>query len=405
MAFTFIGIKIISSKLGAESYGEISLYLTITMLVHLVFSGPFSGAIARFSSIAIHDRRFFKFESELIKFFIDTLKIALFLFIVAAVCLFNKSIQDYALLVIYSLLYSISYFVFTQVLAILGALRERFWVSFINILEKLFRFGLAYITIIFYNSNVKMVFLSFGVGLLLISITSCLIYYKLVREKIKKDTGTPEISLYKHELINYSLPFALFGIIIWLQNSSEKWFLDLFVGTKEVGIYSILNQVGFQTFVLLSGVITSMSTPIIFEKSSSISKKTAIRLNTLVTFFFIVIGIITIILSCYFGDDLIIIFSSSEFISKPYLLPIITISGVLFAIAQNISINYMILLKSKLLQYPKIISGIVGVFINYILTKSYGLDGLTFSILITNFLYLLILVIVQSYYLQEEIGD
>jgi O-antigen/teichoic acid export membrane protein len=303
------------------------------------------------------------------------------------------------------MIYSISYLLLTQVLAILGALRERFWVSFINILEKIFRFGLAYITIIFITRNSEIVFLSFGVGLLLISIISYLVYYKLIRKNIDEDIDSSEKFCYRKELINYSFPFALFGIIIWLQNSSEKWFLDLYVGTKEVGIYSILNQVGFQTFVLLSGVITSMTAPIIFEKSSSNSKKTAIKLNFLVTIFFVFIGLLAVILTWCFGDSFIIILSSSEFVDKPYLLPLITFSGVLFAISQNICINYMILLKSNLLQYPKIVSGIIGVILNYFLIKEFGIFGLTLSIFFTNSIYLIVLIIVENKYLKKEIAN
>ena len=51
------------------------------------------------------------------------------------------------------------------------------------------------------------------------------------------------------------LAIATWALLGWGRSASEKWALDIFTSTKDVGIYSALYQVGYMPIIIFQYVV------------------------------------------------------------------------------------------------------------------------------------------------------
>ena len=62
----------------------------------------------------------------------------------------------------------------------------------------------------------------------------------------------------------YGMPFATWGPIAWLQQSSDRWVLATRTNVSQVGVYQILFQLGFYPMTLLSSLVSQVMGPVLF---------------------------------------------------------------------------------------------------------------------------------------------
>lgn len=69
----------------------------------------------------------------------------------------------------------------------------------------------------------------------------------------------------------YSLPFVTFGGFTWAQQISDRWALQAFASTSEVGQYAVLFQLGYTPIALITGMAMSFLAPILYQRSGDAS--------------------------------------------------------------------------------------------------------------------------------------
>ena len=95
-----------------------------------------------------------------------------------------------------------------------------------------------------------------------------------------------------------------------------------------------------------------------------------------------------------FGVEVIRLLSSEKYTEVAWLLPLMALAGGLFNFAQNYANRYMLALKTSKLVVPKVAASIAGITLNFFGTLYYGLPGLVVSVVITQALYVLLVVTV-----------
>ena len=401
----FIIIKIIS-KMGPGEYGVYALILTIAAFLWLIF-GSFQQGFLRF---------YYHYENlgsgnVFVKLMYRFLKISVLGFILISIIISVIS-QNF------NITYSV-YFIFTAGLFVIFSKLSEFFNSILNLIRKRKQNSLLQamerllmiiaLLIFYYTNNLKLFYVLASFS----GITLFLAFLKLItfRKYLPKETiaGETKIKILHSEMIQtvfvYITPFLIWAIAGWLQMNGEKWIINDILSVKEVGIYAIMMSLVNAFVVIPNNIITEFSMPIIFKQYADMNNSenmqighTYIKINMAlilgITFF-------ATILTFIWGKEIITLISSGDYLLYWYLLPVLVLGTGMFYIGQAQTLLGLALSLPKKYLAPKLFVGISSVGANYFLVSKFGLDGISYSILLMGFIYLLYIAVVNKQILKH----
>jgi O-antigen/teichoic acid export membrane protein len=401
IASGFILLKILSS-LGKEDFGIYALIITITLLLGLIFYGPLQQGFIKFYYTYL--------DKNQAKFFVK----------IVFKILFTSSILFLVLVIIFQLLFSLfdfyqpailylvaGFFVITFKVneffnALLNLLRKRKENSLLQGAEKILTI-LALLLLLYLNSlNLSNAFLC----MIIISALFATIKVSLFNKYVPAATllNDPELSTVnktiKKQLMVYTSPFIIWGISAWLQLNGEKWIINGYLSTADVGVYAIMMAIVNGLIMIPSNIIWEFSNPIIFQHFANPDKtenintgKNYIKINVaLVALITVVASVITYL----FGKELIIILSNDSYTAFWFLLPFLCFGYGLFLIGQaQTTLGLALNLPGKYL-VPKISTGIISVGLNFLLINNYGISGVAYTSVIVGIYYVFYITVVNK---------
>jgi O-antigen/teichoic acid export membrane protein len=191
----------------------------------------------------------------------------------------------------------------------------------------------------------------------------------------------------------YSWPFSTFGFFTWMQQVSDRWALEGFASSADVGQYAILFQLGYSPIIMVTGMATTFLGPILFQRSgdaTNIVRNTGVhhltwKLTYLTLFFTGVAAFFTFLAHEWLFSILV----AREYRSLSLLLPWIVLAGGLFAAGQTLSLKLMSEMRTGSIAIAKIVTALLGVGLNILGAMLAGLNGVIFALVAFSVSYLL----------------
>jgi O-antigen/teichoic acid export membrane protein len=390
LIFGFFVIKLIT-KIGSAQFGVYSLILTISALISSIFVGPSEQGFVRyfFSFRGIENKK--RILNVIYLFSIAVFTIILFFTILS---FFLKININTNLLIVGVFIYLFTFSNFF--ISLFNLIKKRRLNTLIIILEKIILTILLYLL---YNSNllnITTVLLSICLSVLTGLILRINSFNKLFEYNFFQNIkliGSREYVIYKYVFI-FSIPLIVWGFAGWLSSNGDRWIIAHFTNLQTVGIYSLMMALSSYLIATPIGVVGQYFQPIIFENintSNRISKK---YINEFLLTCLVII-IIGTFFSIFFGK-ITISFISINFNAFWYFLPLFTISVGLFQIAQAYTIIGIIHEKPGIYLFSKILLGIISSILNIIGIYYFQIIGLAISLIISNLIYLLMILTVNN---------
>lgn len=189
------------------------------------------------------------------------------------------------------------------------------------------------------------------------------------------------------------MPFAVWGAFTWLQLSSDRWALETFRSQREVGMFQVVYQLGYYPLQLISGLLVSLVTPILFARAGDGSDSDRVRVSER---FAILLGgtvlvstLLFTLLAILLHDRVFHIMTTEAYASTSNLLPWMVMASGLFATAQIGTLIPMLIGNTRALLPPKIGVAIVGVVLNAAGARYYGIPGVVASSIIQSGVFLM----------------
>ncbi|NWF49794.1 MAG: hypothetical protein HXY49_04560 [Ignavibacteriaceae bacterium] len=401
----FIIIKILSS-MGSEDYGIYSLVLTVAALAGL-FYGPLSQAFIKFyyhylgqslSGLFV----LFNYRMLLLSFFSVLL-------ISAAAMIFSWMFGFYSTPVFFL---SAGLFIASLKLSeffnyALNTIRKRKENSLLQAAEKILSIIVLYH--LFSNSvlDVENSLLTLAMVYLFSFFLKITVFNKNIPVESQKDTS--RLIEVRAKILKYMMPFILWSIAGWLQMNGERWIINGYLTTADVGIYAMMMSLVNAFVVIPNNVIVEFFTPIIFKQYSNISGiknivEGFIYIRLTVALIFIITVISTLIMF-WFGGRLIILISDESYTVYSNLLPMLTLGSGLFLIGQAFALLGMGLNQPEKYISPKVSIGILSVILNLMLVYLIGVKGVAYTVLIVGIVYLVYIYLVNQRILNSFIKD
>jgi O-antigen/teichoic acid export membrane protein len=390
---TLASLRILTELISPLEYGKLTLSLTIITMANQLLFGPLNNGIIRFSPVSIEKKEPNFFFKSVYHLFIKTIAILFILTSILYFILFYIGYTQYYFTLFLCFIISIIYGADSLLNGILNVLRLRKVASLFNFLSIFFKFICAIIFTSFFTPITTIILISYGFATILIVIAQ--IYFtKTVL--LSYDNKIQPINNWNVKIVDYSLPFVIWGVFTWIHGSSDKWVLSIYDSDVSVGLYSTVLQLGNGPVSLVSGFLIQFFTPIFFTKAGDASDKNrnieVFNLNKRLIIFTLISTILLFFATLFTHKNIFLLFVSNKFASVSYLLPYVVLNSGLFAVGQNISMNFLSSNNTKILLYIKISTSILGITLNILGVYYLKLNGLVLASFIFSITYCLLLI-------------
>ncbi|MBX9870527.1 MAG: lipopolysaccharide biosynthesis protein [Burkholderiaceae bacterium] len=395
-------VRILTEHLSPEAYGQLALGLTLAGLVNQVVMGGVTAGIGRYYSIAaeVNDLSgYFRDSQRLMLLAASVVLVLGGLFLLGLLGLGHVRLAAFAgLIILFALLagYGVAYG------GILNAARQRALVAMHGgadaWLKILFSLGAIY----WLGTSETAVVVGYVLSTLLVVVSQ----FCFVRRSFRYGEERRPRRQWGKQMWAYAWPFTTWGFFSWAQQSSDRWALEIFGSTDQVGLYAVLFQLGYTPLVMAMGMVMAFLGPILFQRAGDATdsqrsagvRRLAWRITLACLAFTLVAFVLTLCLHEWFFSLLV----SVEYRHVSYLMPWMVMAGGLFAAGQMLALRLMSDMQTSLMTSAKIWTALLGLVLNLYGASVAGERGVVFSLVFVSGVYLLwMLFLAKDYQLSE----
>ena len=388
------GVRILTSFLSPDQYGELALGMTVGTCIYTIFLGPISNGISRYYSLANRKNDTLNYLKAIKKIIFLICLLIFILFIISLLIYVSTGYSKWLWFLIASLIFGL-FSSFSDIFnGIQNSTRNRSVVAFYKSLSTWLRFILAAIFMSFFGISSTSAMFGQASSMVLIFILQLYFFkYQLKKKEYLKPLNKKSQLAWQSLISSFSWPYTSWAVLSWLSKSADKWGLELFSGNEAVGFFAILYQLGFYPMSLIIALITSYLTPIYYDQAGD--GKNKLKLRNLYSFgfrtFYIIflILLIPVIISFNYHEIIFKLFVDLQYHSVSYLLGPMMLSALINQSTNLISLLIAANNNIKSLIIPNNVSHFLGI-IAYFLGAYYGgLNGIIIASLINSSLFLI----------------
>jgi O-antigen/teichoic acid export membrane protein len=391
---SLVGVRLLTGVLSPDVYGELALGMTLATLVHQVVLGPLCAPASRFFAPAREKGELASFLTALRKLFAQATGIVLLLAgVVCLVLLLTSQIKW-----LWLALAAFGFALFSGYNSFLdsmqNAARQRSVVAWHQALASWGRFLVAVGMALWLGATSTVAMLGYGLATLLVLCSQWWFFRRMLQPAGDAPaTGNGSAQRWQKQMFTYAWPFAAWGVFAWAQTASDRWALQMFVSTRDVGLYAVLFQLGYYPISLLSGLMVQLVSPIFFQRAGDATDELRIRrvytINWQLTMATLILTGISTLFASALHSFIFRWLVAPEYRDISWLLPGMVLAGGLFATGQFASISLLSETETHILIAPKIVTAVIGILLNIIGAAWFSISGVVGACIIASSVYML----------------
>ena len=381
-------VRVLTGYLEPSEYGQLALGLTFASLINqLVMAGLIAG-IGRFYSIAVELNAFSSYIKASIRLLIIALSVVIGITALLMLILFFFGYTQWTGLVLTALTLSIFSGCSSALNAVQVAARQRSKAALLSGVDSGLKIVFSVGAIALFGPSGTSVIIGYAASSLLIMILQ-LYFLKFLSDT--SDAKASELPNWERQIWMYAMPFSMWGIFTWAQQASDRWALQYFGDSDEVGLYAVIFQLGYVPIGVAVSFIISFVGPILYSRVGSgldSRRNKSVHLVAMRIFAFIIsLTIVVFIFSLFFHQWIFKLLVAERYGDVSYLLPWMILAGGAFASGQMLSLKLMAEMKTQKMTIVKIVSGIFCLAMYLYGAKSFGLPGVVGASVLFGFIY------------------
>lgn len=380
MLGSLVGVGVLTGMMSPASFGQLALGMTVATLVGQVVIGPLGNGVTRFYAPAMEQNDLGGYFNSVRRMVIWSTGFIILSALLIVAGLFTSGQEEWIPIMIPAFIFAILSGCNSLLNGIQNAARQRSVAALHQGIESWARFlGAAGLMMLLGISSV-FAMVGYCVASLLILLSQ---FYFFKKNIIGSHNVFSNQLKWQDSIWKYSLPFASWGLFTWAQLASDRWALQLYTTTKEVGLYSVLYQLGYLPMSMATGMAVQLLTPIIYHRAGDASdfqrNANVSDLSWRLTAFALGATFISFMLALFLHSQIFNIFVGKEYASISYLFPWMLLAGGIFAAGQTITLNIMSQMKTRSMVKVKIVTAIFGIIFNYFGAYMFGIKGVVFA--------------------------
>lgn len=254
-----------------------------------------------------------------------------------------------------------------------------FWIIF-AVTKPFLGVGLIFV----FDLGVEGIFWGF---LIIPLIMNCFIFFKLELHKLIR-IPTISSSVYK-QFLRYGIPITFSHLSFWILTLSDRFLIEYFRGSEEVGLYSVGYTISEKTLNVVYIILMLAAYPIIVDSWEKYGEKHTQNLITGLTRYFFFLCVPILITLIVIPEEVLLIFSSNKFIEGARVLPFIAIGVFLGGLVQYIQKGFELHKSSINIAVLALLAGITNIGFNLILIPKFGFLGAGYSATLAYVVYMI----------------
>lgn len=387
-----VGVRVLTELMSPSEYGQVALGMTFVMFLGQAWLGPLGTGAARFfapASEAGELKQYLKAVGQLI-YLVN--KAILPLALVICIFILVSNLDEWLPLVVGALIIAIVTNCNGVASGIQNAARQRAIVALHSGVTPWVRLLLAVSLIYYFGVSSTVVIWAYVFAAIIILLSQYHFFKQILKVSEQQTSVNDSSHVWKSHIVKYSWPFAAWGIFFALYQASDRWALVAFSSQSDVGLFSVLYQLGYYPVALFTEMLFSLLTPILFSRAgdgkNSERLNNAIRLN-LKIFGAVLLTTLFIFFATWTTHELIFkVFVAEEYRKVSNLLPWVSLSAGLVTSGHILSLARMSALETKALIVPKVLTSVLGILLNVLGAYLYGLEGIIMAQLLFSIIYL-----------------
>ncbi len=385
---SLVGVRLLTELLNPTQYGELALGMTLVILINQVVLGPLSSGITRFYAPAVERGDLGGYLKAVYRMVLSATGVVIIitLFTVASLVITGRT--EWMPIAIAALIFAVLSGYNFILSGIQNAARNRFIVAIHLGMEAWGRFLVAAGLMLWLGASSTVAMVGYVVAIVLVLGSQCLFFQK----KLPRDIAHIDYKGgWQAQIWKYSWPFSVFGIFTWTQLVSDRWALELFATTKEVGMYAVLFQLGYYPMSMATGVAAQFLAPIFYQRAGDANDNqrnaNVNKLSWHLTWLALGLTGAVFLVALLFHAQIFWVFVAAEYMSVSHLLPWMLLAGGIFSAGQTRALNLMSLMKTRTMMAPKIVTAILGIILNFIGAYLYGTAGVVVANVLFSLLF------------------
>ncbi|MFZ4702568.1 MAG: lipopolysaccharide biosynthesis protein [Candidatus Methylumidiphilus sp.] len=391
-----VGIRILTEIMPPAAYGELSLGMTIATLVNQMILGPLGGGITRFYAPAVEQGDLSGYLSASRKLTLYATGIVILITLFAIVGLKIAGQSTWIRITVIAFLFAIVSGVNSILGGIQSAARQRAIVALHLGADPWLRSLVAAGLLLWLGTTSTVAMLGYAIATVLLLASQAYFFLKLVVAPANIENENK----WKVDIWKFTWPIGVFGIFTWTQLISDRWALQLFSTTQEVGNYAVLYQLGFYPISLLTGMTMQFLTPILYQRAGdardSGRNADVTDLCWKLTWLSLGVTLVGFLVTLILHDFIFRVFVNVNYRLVSYLLPWMILAGGIYASGQSLASNLLAKLKTREMMAAKIVTALFGLVFNFIGAYWLGITGIICAGVLFSVMYFLWMVVLVN---------
>ncbi|MDB0073770.1 oligosaccharide flippase family protein [Planktomarina temperata] len=386
-------VRVLTEHLEPTQYGQLALGLTVAGLVNQIVMGGVTAGIGRFYSIATEKNDLPGYLHASIQMMGYATVVVVVIALVLMAGLLWLGYSQWMGLAAAALVLSVLSGYNSSLSGIQNAARQRAIVAIHSGLGAWLKVLLAVGVMLWLGNSSTAVVLGYVMSSLLVTVSQLL----FLRRLISAQSGKRHTSAnWGRQMWVYSWPFMAWGIFGWAQQSSGRWALEVYSTTTDVGLYTVVFQLGYSPIIMAIGLTMTFFMPILFARAGDASS--AVRnegVRKLISKMVLLGGgltVIAVLVTSLLHSQIFNLLVNEKYFLVSYLLPWVILSGGLFGISQVLASQLMVFNMTLTLSYASIGSSVIGIAASIVCVKAFSLDGMIVASLIHSTAYFLFVI-------------
>jgi O-antigen/teichoic acid export membrane protein len=376
VAGSLVLVKELTHYLAPAQYGQLALGLTAAGLVNQVVMGGIIAGIGRFFAIAVEKKDLPGYLSASKRLMGFASLAVLAIAVVLMIGLVLLGYLQWLSLVLATLLFSIVGSYNSALSGIQNAARQRAIIAFHGGLDAWLKILLAVSCVLWLGASSTAVVVGYAISSLLVTVSQLFFLRHAISPHAKSAPDSPQ---WVGQMWAYSWPFVTWGIFTWLHQASDRWALQAFASSADVGQYAVLFQLGYTPIALVTGMAMNFLGPILYQRAGDATdaarNENVHRLSVQMAQLALVVTLMGVGLTLVIHAFLFQLLVAPQYHASSYLLPWVMLAGGLFATGQVLALKLMSDMKLLAMTRIKIATAVVGTLINIVGAAHSGIRG------------------------------
>jgi O-antigen/teichoic acid export membrane protein len=188
-------------------------------------------------------------------------------------------------------------------------------------------------------------------------------------------------------LAAYGAPLALSNLAFWVLSLSDRYLIQYFRGSSEVGLYGLGFGIPEKTLQFAYMTLMLAAYPIIIQNWESSKRVETQRLITEMSRYYLVLITPILVTLIVLPQDVLLFFSDKQFIGGARVIPIVAGGLYIYGLSQYVQKGLELKSNSKYIAVTAGIAGLLNIILNIILIPRMAYLGAAVSSLLAYIVY------------------